>query len=111
MFGKPQGRPITGIDRYDAAILQDLVTQTSDCTGQALYENALDWLQQWFKADICFIGEIEDGVSSIRAIQGHSRRQLRVGSQYEMAGTPCERREGPRATSWLDCECSPAREA
>ncbi|HEY3327710.1 MAG TPA: diguanylate cyclase, partial [Novimethylophilus sp.] len=78
-------------EAFDAAILHDLVAQTSDSTGQALYDNALHWLSKWFKADICFIGQLEKDRSVIRAIQGDSRRQLQVGTHYEMAGSPCER--------------------
>lgn len=71
-------------------MLQDLVTQVSETTGQELYSNALLWLRKWLKADICFIGETEDGNNIIRAIQGDSRRQLQVGTHYEIAHSPCE---------------------
>ncbi|GBG15426.1 diguanylate cyclase [Novimethylophilus kurashikiensis] len=72
-------------------MLQDLVAQVSDCTGEALYANALDWLQKWLKADICFIGETDQQHNIIRAIRGDSRRQLQVGTQYELVNSPCER--------------------
>ncbi len=92
MFKKnPQPFAAAAVETIDAAILHDLVAHTSDSTGLELYNNALYWLKKWFRADICFIGELDRSKSIIRAIQGDTRRQLQVGSHYEMTNSPCER--------------------